>query len=138
MVPLDINWGGWSPDYPYPSDYMLPMTDPVNGSLYMGANSLTYAWFENASNPSHNNTEARMMKNMSEWYNTATSSPTLTQQYFVKMDYEFVNMSFVIDIEQQNAFVLTAPSVNQHLVAQYQTNVMLGPTGYLYNYLQMS
>ncbi|MHB1709433.1 MAG: ABC transporter substrate-binding protein [Thermoplasmataceae archaeon] len=136
--PMAINWGGWSPDYPYPSDYMLPMTDPVNGSLYMGANSLTYAWFGNTSNPSHNASEASMMKNMSKWYTTATSNPTLAQQYFVKMDYEFVNMSFTIDTEQQNAFVLTAPSVNQNLVAQYQTNVMLGPTGYLYNYLEMS
>jgi peptide/nickel transport system substrate-binding protein len=136
--PMAINWGGWSPDYPYPSDYMLPMTDPVNGSLYMGANSLTYAWFGNSTNPSHNATEASMMKNMSDWYNIATSNPTLAKQYFLKMDYEFVNMSFTIDVEQQNAFVLTAPSVNQHAVEQYQTNVMLGPTGYLYNYLQMS
>ena len=137
--PMAINWGGWSPDYPYPSDYMLPMANPVNGSLYMGANSLTYAWFENTTaNPSNNATEAHIMKQMSEWYTNATTNPALAQKYFVKMDYEFVNMSFAIDTEQQNAFVLTAPSVNQHAVAQYQTNVMLGPTGFLYNYLQMS
>ena len=138
--PMAINWGGWAPDYPYPTDYMLPMADPINGSLYMGSNSLTYAWFENTSsaNPGYNLTEAAMMKNMSEWLTTATSNPLLAQQYFQKMDYEFVNMSFTINVGQANAFVLTAPSVNQQLVAQYQTNVMLGSTGYLYNQLQMS
>ena len=136
--PMAINWGGWAPDYPYPTDYMLPMADPINGSLYMGSNSLTYAWFANTSNHGYNMTEARMMKNMSQWLTTATSNPLLAQQYFQKMDYEFVNMSFTINVGQANAFVLTAPSVNQALVAQYQTNVMLGSTGYLYNQLQMT
>lgn len=134
--PMAINWGGWSPDYPYPADYMLPMADPVNTSLYMGANSLTSYWFNSSKNPLQNSTEASMMKNMSTWYNTAFANPTEAQKYFLKMDYEFVNMSFTIDVGQQNVFTLTAPSINQNLVKEYQRNVMLGPTGFMYNFLQ--
>jgi ABC-type transport system substrate-binding protein len=139
--PMPIYELGWAPDYPYPTDYMGPMADPVNSSTYPGPNDMTPYWF-NATSPVHSvqsmKDQAANLTLMKEWYDlgSVNGNPTVALRYFHKLNEMLVNMTFYVYIEQEHGFWIMNSHVSGPSVTNYQENVMLGGGGdLLYDYL---
>ncbi len=141
QVPMPINWGGWAPDYPYPTDYLLPMGMPVNSSTYMGADMHTIYWVGGAGgqNPNPNATEAKMLTSMYNAFLNATSNasnPSAAEKWFHVANEMLVNDTEQVYIGQAQAFWIMNSKINGNDVVKYQENVMIGGGAMLlYNFL---
>jgi ABC-type transport system substrate-binding protein len=139
--PMPIYELGWAPDYPYPTDYMGPMADPVNSSTYPGPNDMTPYWFNTTSPVSGKGSmlsQAHNLTLMKEWYDlgSVNGNPTVALKYFHKLNEMLVNMTFYVYIEQQHGFWIMNKDINSNSVTNYQENVMLGGgADLLYDYL---
>ncbi len=139
--PMPIYELGWAPDYPYPTDYMGPMADPVNSSTYPGPNDMTPYWF-NVTSPLAGKgsmlSQAANLTLMKEWYDlgSVNGNPTVALRYFHKLNEMLVNMTFYVYIEQEHGFWIMNSHVSGPSVINYQENVMLGGgADLLYDYL---
>jgi ABC-type transport system substrate-binding protein len=134
--PMPIYELGWAPDYPYPTDYLNPMANPLNGTTYPGPNDFTPWWFgHNTSNPYHNMTEANIMHQMLRAYANGTNQINTTQAlyWFHQENNMLINMTYYTYIEQENAFLTLSSSVNFTQAEQYQLGTVWVGAYFLYN-----
>ncbi len=126
--PQPIFEGGWTPDFPYPSDYVNAMY--LQGGLFPFAGDWNYtnlmAW-------GYNN-EAQEWNNMTELILKAesTGNETLAVHYFDQAEQIAVNLTLILYLYQQNAFWFYAPWIHG---VQYEENPMYaggGDTLYFY------
>lgn len=133
--PMAINWGGWAPDYPYPTDYLSAMSMPISTSTYLNANSYNVSYFMGQHTARYgqttitNTTEAGIFQQMITDYNKGQANETNNTKaafWFHKVNEQAVNMSFQVYIGQQNLQYITNSIVNTTAFAKYQENVMIG------------
>ncbi len=138
--PMPIYELGWAPDYPYPTDYLNPMANPINSSTYPGPNDFTPYWFSNnSSNPTPNASEAYNLSLMHTWYvkGTSASNPDVAMMYFHMMNDMLVNMTFYVYLFQSYVFTTMSYKVPPSVVKNDEGNLMwaAGAGDFLYNYL---
>lgn len=128
----------WSPDYPYPTDYMAPMALPTNDSFFLGANGLTSYWFNSTSNTLRNSSEVSVMNSMIQDYNIASLSTnaSIVKEYFQKENADLVNMTFFVYTYQQEEQLVISSIIPASNVINSEENVAVnGPGDLLYNFL---
>ena len=134
--PMPVYELGWAPDYPYPTDYLQPMANPLNGSTYPGPNDFTPWWFGyNPANPYHNVTEANIMNQMLSAYTNGTQqvSTTSAMYWFHQENNMLINMSYYMYLDQANAFLVLSTSVNFTQAQEYQLGTVWVGAYFLYN-----
>lgn len=127
----------WFPDYPYPSDYLGPMAEPVNNTFIPGPDSFTPYTLTVTG---HTNQAANATE-MVNWYDAGYVTPVSSQAlvYFHKMNDMLVNMTSMLFLEQLNGFWIMSPSVNGTYVHLYQSNLMYASGGdLLLNWIRMN
>ncbi len=137
--PMAINYGAWNPDYPFPTDYLLPMAMPENGSFYMGSNSFTPYNVGNVSHGVYNFSEAASMMQELRALNNATNNVTnqsAAEQWFHVTNGMVVNSTNQVYIGQTYRYFTMSSAINGNDILKYQENVMYGGKGILlYNFL---
>ncbi len=117
--PMPIYLIGWTPDYPYPSDYVNPMylqggmTPVGNGMNY--TNLMTWGYYQ----------EAQQWKNMTNLIiaaNNATNE-SLALQYFDEAEVIAVNLTLYVYTYQENEIWIYSPYIHG---VQYEENPMFG------------
>ncbi len=134
--PMPVYLLAWLPDYPFPTDYLNPMANPLNTTTYPGPNDFTPWWFGyNTSNPYHNVTEAMIMKQMLGDYANGSNqvSTASALKYFWMENRDLINMTFYVYTEQTNEFLVLSTAVNFHQAEAYQMNTVWFGGYYLYN-----
>ena len=134
--PMPIYELGWLPDYPYPTDYLQPMANPLNLSTYPGPNDFTPWWFGyNTSNPYHNVTEANIMDQMLSAYANGTQqvNSTMALYWFHQENNMLINMSYYMYLDQSNVFLVLSTSVNFTQAQEYQLGTVWAGGYFLYN-----
>ena len=134
--PMPIYFLGWAPDYPYPTDYLQPMANPLNGSTYPGPNDFTPWWFGyNTSNPYHNVSEANVMYQMLSDYKNGTEqiNTSMAMYWFHQENNLLINMSYYTYLLQANAFLVISTSVNFTQAQEYQLGTVWAGAYFLYN-----
>ncbi len=132
--PMPISWGAWNPDYPFPTDYLLPMAMPINGSFYMGAASYTPYNVENTSHNAYNLSEANFMNQEISALNNATSNatdPSMAKYWFHVTNGMVVNSTNEIYAGQTHRYLTISARINGNDITAYQQNVMFGGKGIL-------
>ena len=132
-APMPISWGGWSPDYVYPSDYFTGMGLPFNQSTYMSSSYWNPFWISGGNstihNPTPNGTEAAMMNSMLDNYHNASANatnPANAQYWFHKLNYQVINSSMEVYIGQTVIHDVYPSYINGNDVVKYQENLMIG------------
>lgn len=139
MNPMPVGWAAWYPDYPYPTDYLLPLSLPMNGSLFMGADQFTPYFVGNTSNSIHNTTEASQMMQILSAYQNGTSNstnPTLAKKWFDTTNALAINTTMRVYIGQQQNHWTISSKISSNDMKNYQENTMIADTYLLlYNLL---
>ncbi|MEM3259456.1 MAG: ABC transporter substrate-binding protein [Thermoplasmata archaeon] len=127
--PMPIYLLGWSPDYPYPSDYVNAMY--LENGTYPAPNGWNYtnlvSWGYTQ--------EAQEWKNMTDLILKAdsTANVTLALKYFDQAEQIAVNLTLYVYTYQANGFWFYAPWIHG---VEYEENPMIGGGGdTLYFYL---
>ncbi|EQD59864.1 ABC-type peptide transport system, solute-binding component, partial [mine drainage metagenome] len=103
--PMPISWGGWAPDYPYPTDYLSAMFLPSTISTYQNANSWnsSYVGGVTTSNYGSNSftdpAEANALNNITIAYYRGVANetnPTQAAFWFQKMNELSINMTMEV------------------------------------------
>lgn len=136
--PMPISWGGWSPDFVYPTDYEASMSMPLNSSTYMGPASYN-PWFlggGNSSsatlyNPTYNYTEQNFTNQMISAYNNATSAQNATNAsaqklWFQQVNKYIVNQTMQVYLYQTYLYWTISSKISGHDIVQYQENQLVG------------
>ena len=138
--PMPVYLLGWSPDYPFPTDYLGPMALPVNASTYPGPNDMNPWYFGNNTTNSLHNTasgidQSRNLTEMTTWYYDGAVAPSTTTalSYFHKMNEMLVNMTFYVYVLQSYAWTVLSSKVNEQQAKAYQLNTMWVGAFFLYN-----
>ncbi|AKA48131.1 hypothetical protein IX51_02365 [uncultured archaeon] len=132
--PMPVSWGAWNPDYPFPTDYLLPMAMPINGSFYMGAADYTPYNVENTSHNAYNLSEASFMNQEISALNNATSNvtnQTLSEYWFHVTNGMVVNSTNEVYAGQTHRYLTISAGINGNDITAYQQNVMFGGKGIL-------
>lgn len=130
--PAAITYNLWTPDYPYPTDYVGPMAWPNINNRIAGAYGYFPQWFNSSSNPVSGvpgmTTQYDNLTAMVNEYETGTASTnqTVAVKYFQQMNEMLVNMTFFVYLYQQNAFWVVNSDIPQSSIIKYQENPMLG------------
>lgn len=127
--PMAISWGGWAPDYPYPTDYLLPMGMPLNSSTYMGPAGYTPYVVGNSSASVYNLSEAAFMQAELSALNNATNNatnPAAAEHWFHVANEMIVNSTIQVYIGQRYLYWTFNSKVNGNDVLAYQQNIMIG------------
>jgi len=120
--PMPINIGNWWPDYPFPSDYLIPFYSE-NG--FWGAPNGWNPSLLNKTGHFNQSIQDAMLNNyitMAE--NTGNYSQAL--HYYDLADEIGVNLTFYVYLGQQNSFWYYAPWMKG---VQYEENPMFGAGG---------
>lgn len=134
--PMPISWGGWSPDFIFPTDYENSMSMPSNTSTYMSAASYN-PWFlaggnASTSSPFHNfapnMTEYHFAEQMIQNYTNGTKATTLAQQkfYFQRVNGFIINQTMNVYLYQANLFWTISSKINGNDIVNYQENLLVG------------
>ena len=128
--PMPIYYLGWSPDYPYPTDYLGPLGTPDNTS-HLAADSMTPYYFSMMGHPN----QSREFKSMISEYNNGSNAAntTVALQWFQKENEQLVNLTFYVYLFQSHDFYVTSPHVNGNYIIRYQENVMTAAAMIVYN-----
>ncbi|MEM2117216.1 MAG: ABC transporter substrate-binding protein [Thermoplasmata archaeon] len=127
--PMPIYLLGWSPDYPYPSDYVNAMY--LENGTYPAANGWNYTNLVSWGYIQ----EAQEWKNMTDLILKAdsTANVTLAIKYFDQAEQIAVNLTLYVYTYQANGFWFYAPWIHG---VEYEENPMIGGGGdTLYFYL---
>ncbi|MEM4162299.1 MAG: ABC transporter substrate-binding protein [Thermoplasmata archaeon] len=127
--PMPIYLLGWSPDYPYPSDYVNAMY--LENGTYPAANGWNYTNLVSWGYIQ----EAQEWKNMTDLIQKAdsTANVTLALKYFDQAEQIAVNLTLYVYTYQANGFWFYAPWIHG---VEYEENPMIGGGGdTLYFYL---
>ncbi|MEM4170531.1 MAG: ABC transporter substrate-binding protein, partial [Thermoplasmata archaeon] len=127
--PMPIYLLGWSPDYPYPSDYVNAMY--LENGTYPAANGWNYTNLVSWGYIQ----EAQEWKNMTDLILKADSTANLTLaiKYFDQAEQIAVNLTLYVYTYQANGFWFYAPWIHG---VEYEENPMIGGGGdTLYFYL---
>ncbi|MCL4447329.1 MAG: ABC transporter substrate-binding protein [Candidatus Thermoplasmatota archaeon] len=143
--PMPVYLAFWAPDYPYPTDYIVPIAWPSTSSFYTSANAFYPSWFNSSSNPLSG------LPGMVQQYNnltlmdnafvngTKTGNQALSLQNFHALNEMLVNMSMYVYLYQANGFWIVNTHINPSTISDYQENVMMGSGGdMMYNYLSFT
>ncbi|MDS0257494.1 hypothetical protein ApAK_07425 [Thermoplasmatales archaeon AK] len=132
-APMPVSWGGWAPDYVYPTDYLVAMALPVNTSTYMSADYFNTFWISGGnstiSNPYYNMTEVALMKQMLSAFHNATANstnPVLAKKWFDVVNEYNANLSNDVDLYQAVGHWVFPSNVNGNDVTKYQENLLIG------------
>ena len=118
-----IDGVGWSPDYPYPSDYVNSMY--LQGGSYPVANGWTTAYV-NATMGNATATQFQEMNNLILQADSTTNS-TLAAQDYKQAEQIGINLYMYVYTLQENNFWIIKPYMSgYHNNIQYQENVMFG------------
>ena len=143
--PMPISWGGWAPDYPYPTDYLSAMFLPSPSSTYQNANSwnasfvagLTTKLYGASSVPDL--AEANALNNITIAYNRGVANETNAAEaahWFQKMNELSVNMTMEVYLGQANQIWTWDSIANLTQLQKWQENVMIGGgQEIMYNYV---
>ncbi len=143
--PMPISWGGWAPDYPYPTDYLSAMFLPSTTSTYGNANSWNSSYVAGVttttygSNSMADPAEASALNNITIAYYRGVANetnPTQAAYWFQKMNELSVNMTMEVYLGQVNQIWIWDSIANKTALQQWQQNVMLGGGAeIMYNYV---
>ncbi|MEM0136127.1 MAG: ABC transporter substrate-binding protein, partial [Thermoplasmatales archaeon] len=123
---------GWSPDYPYPTDYLGPMAYPSMNSIDAGSDGFYPSWFNSTSNPvSGVPGMAVQYNNLTEMVNEYLAAGAATNQsvllkYYHQMNEMLVNMTEYVFLYQVNSFWIVTSKVPQTEIVDTQENPMIG------------
>ncbi|MHB8396084.1 MAG: ABC transporter substrate-binding protein [Thermoplasmataceae archaeon] len=138
--PMPITISGWFPDYPYPTDLLQPVADPVNTSFYMASNGWLLSTIDNSSNlASYNASEVTAFHTLINDYEngSSTTSASTAKYYFQHMNEEFVNMSFDVYLSDPVNWEVWSVKIPGSQIIDNEQNVMSGQIGdYTYNLLR--
>ncbi len=128
--PLPIVTGtGWTPDFPFPSDYVIPMYGEA-GMFGMGY-GYTPQVFAAAGHPNQAKEDALMNQYIADAQ--ATGNATLALKYYDEAEVLGVNLTFYVYTEQQNGFLYYSTALHG---AQYEQNpIFAGAMATIYIYL---
>lgn len=129
--PMPVGWAAWYPDYPYPTDYLLPLSLPTNGSLFMGADQFTPYFAGNTSHSVYNTTEASQMNQILSAYTNGTNnstSNTLAKKWFQTTNELAVNTTMRVYIGQQQNHWTISSKISSSDMVTYQQNTMIADT----------
>ncbi len=132
--PQPISIEGWAPDYPFPSDYLVPMAIPTDAGYFTGPFSMTLSYFMNQSaHPSIPNSllagQINDLKSMLNDFNQSVANPTQAKQYYQAWNEMFVNMSIDVNLQQVSQFWIYTTKIPSSDFYNYQMNVMWGGGG---------
>lgn len=145
--PMPISWGGWAPDYPYPTDYLSAMFLPSSSSTYGNANSWnssfvagqTTTTYGKTVNGVYSTSEALALNNLTKAYNNGVANetnPAMAKYWFQKANELGVNMTIEVFLGQADQIWQQSSIVNLTGLQKYQENVMIGGGQELmYNYI---
>ena len=134
--PMPISWGGWAPDFVFPTDYQGSMSMPLNTSTYMGPASYN-PWFlgggntsssSNLHNPTMNLTEQNFTYRMISAYNNATSATTaaLQQKWFQIVNGFIINQTMQVYLYQTYLYWTISSKIVGSDIVNYQENQLVG------------
>jgi ABC-type transport system substrate-binding protein len=127
--PMPIYIGGWYPDYPFPSDYVMPFYQE-NGS-YGICNGYNPQMFEMTGHPNQTAMDILLNQYIADAQNTTNA--TLSLKYYDMAEIIAINLTFYIYTEQENGFWFYSSSING---VQYEENPMYaGAYDTMYIYL---
>ncbi len=144
--PMAIYFLGWLPDYPFPTDYTVPMllpstgtvgvTSSANGGTYPNANNLNIPYF--AADANGTNQVAQLQKMHDLIIDTITTNATNVPVVVNESEQAALisaNLYLYVPAEQQNTFFSYRTWVSG---MSLETNPVLGGTDLLYNLLTKS
>lgn len=145
LDPMPISWGGWAPDYPYPTDYLSAMFLPSTSSTYGNANSWNSSFVAGHTTSTYgtasvySTSEAQALNNLTSAYNKGVANetnPTNASYWFQKANELGVNMTIEVFLGQADQIWTQSSIVNLTGLQNYQENVMIGGGQELmYNYI---
>jgi hypothetical protein len=127
--PLPISMNVWYPDYPFPSDYIIPMYDE-NGT-YGSACGYAPQILAAAGQANQSNEDALMNQYISDAQSTGNA--TLALQYYDQAEVIGVNLTVFVYTQQENGFSYYSSAIKGY---QNEENVILtAGTDQIYIYL---
>jgi hypothetical protein len=143
--PMPISWGGWAPDYPYPTDYLSAMFLPSTTSTYQNANSWNSSYVAGITTKQYgpnsyaDPAEASALNNITMYYDRGVANETnaaVAYSWFQKMNEASINMTMEVYLGQVNQIWIWDSIANKTLLQQWQQNVMIGGGAeIMYNYV---
>jgi len=143
--PMPISWGGWAPDYPYPTDYLSAMFLPSPSSTYQNANSWNSSFVAGKTTPIYgtalvySTSESMELNNLTKAYNNGVANETNSSRagvWFQKANEIGVNLTMEVYLGQADQIWQQSSIVNLTGLQKYQENVMIGGGQELmYNYI---
>ncbi|MGC8630061.1 MAG: ABC transporter substrate-binding protein [Thermoplasmata archaeon] len=115
--PMPIYIGGWYPDYPFPSDYVIPFYQE-NGS-YGISNGYNPQMFEMTGHPNQTAADILMNQYIADAQNT--TNVTMALKYYDMAEVIAINLTFYVYTEQENGFWFYSPNIHG---VQYEENPM--------------
>ncbi|MGC8630062.1 MAG: ABC transporter substrate-binding protein [Thermoplasmata archaeon] len=117
--PMPLFWGYWGPDYPFPSDYVVPM---YGSSGYFGSAT---GWNTTVLNATGHFNQSREDAQMNEYITEAqnTGNATLALKLYDEAEVIAVNLTFYVYLYQVNALWFYSPLLKG---SQYEQNPMIG------------
>ena len=128
--PMPIYYGSWGPDYPFPSDYVVPM---YSSSGFFGGAA---GWNNTTLNISGHPNQEKIINQMNQYILDGENTGNYTQalKYYDQAEVLAVNMTFYVYLIQQNQFWIYSTSIKG---IQYEENPISngdGPLVYIYLY----
>jgi len=117
--PMPLFWGYWGPDYPFPSDYVVPM---YGSSGYFGSAT---GWNTSVLNATDHLNQSREDALMNEYITEAqnTGNATLALKLYDQAEVIAVNLTFYVYLYQVNALWFYSSMLKG---SQYEQNPMIG------------
>ncbi|MEM4058516.1 MAG: ABC transporter substrate-binding protein [Thermoplasmata archaeon] len=126
--PMPIYYGQWGPDFPYPSDYIVPMYS--SSGFFGGAAGWNVTTLE--AGGQYNETKIVNLTNQYILDAQTTGNSTLALSLYDKAEVLAVNLTFYVYLYQENGFWFYSPALHGVLNEENPINNGGGVTVYIY------
>ena len=126
--PMPIYWGEWGPDYPFPSDYVVPM---YSSSGFFGGAA---GWNTSILNISDHPNQAKLVNQMNQYIldGENTGNYSLALKYYDQAEVLAINLTFYVYLYQKNQFWIYSSSIKGMQYEENPINNGDGPLVYIY------